>query len=196
MQVTSGQQVPSSPSHPLQYCSFYKIPPNRVEKIKRPLWLCVNYFKKWLHVPLIKCWLKPIRFQGAQKQRRHLRRKHRRKCNLNKERYRMSQYILPTCVELGHLYINSVYFTFFPCCRTKHPVCCHHTSVGFHDTTLEGFRDRRDSPVLRRRTNLCTVLYGDDSVPLVMRSSPALSITLHHGPLLHQGGTVSEAISW
>lgn len=51
-------------------------------------------------------------------------------------------------------------------------------------------------PILRRRTNLCTVLYGDDSVPSVMRSSPALSITLHHGPLLHQGGTVSEAISW
>lgn len=56
--------------------------------------------------------------------------------------------------------------------------------------------DRIDSPILRSRTNPCTVLYGDDSVPSVMRSSPALSITLHHGPLLHQGGTVSEAISW
>lgn len=56
--------------------------------------------------------------------------------------------------------------------------------------------DQIDSPILRSRTNLYTVLYGDDTVPSVMRSSPALSITLHHGPLLHQGGTVSETISW
>lgn len=95
-------------------------------------------------------------------------------------------------------------------------VVCHR-SVIFHDATLEGFRDRSysevvqsnvqchshqiDSPILQCRNKLCTVLqrpalYGDDCMPLVMRSSPTLSITLHHCPLLHQGGTVSEAISW
>lgn len=67
-QMTAGAFFSVPPNLPLKFCSLYQNPQIRVEEIRRPLWLCVNYFKKWLHVPLIKCSLKPIRLQGAQKQ--------------------------------------------------------------------------------------------------------------------------------
>lgn len=78
-------------------CNFYKNLQIRVKKIQRPLWLCVNCFKKWPHVPLIKCSLKPIRLQRDRKQRCYLRRKHKRNCSINKERYHASVHVAHMC---------------------------------------------------------------------------------------------------
>lgn len=38
--------------------------------------------------------------------------------------------------------------------------------------------------------------YAYDCVALMMITSPTLSITLYYCPLLHQGSTISKAISW
>lgn len=93
VQVTRRQQVCSflfTTNLPLKFCHLHKNLQIKVKKIRRPLWQCVNRFKKWPHVPQVRCSLKPIRLQRDQKQRCYLRKKPRRKCNINKERYHVS----------------------------------------------------------------------------------------------------------
>lgn len=45
-QMTAGAFFSVPPNLPLKFCSLYQNPQIRVEKIRRPLWLCVNDFKK------------------------------------------------------------------------------------------------------------------------------------------------------
>lgn len=145
VQETRWRQVSSflfTTNLPLKFRNFYKNHQIRVKKI-RTLWLHVNHFKKWPHVPLIRCSPKPIRLQRDQKQRCYLRRKHRRKCNINKERYHVSIHAAHMC-WVGFFFIQIVCIFRFHVAEQSillvvrrlfvGGVVCH-TYVIFHDST-------------------------------------------------------------
>lgn len=83
------------------------------------------------------------------------------------------------------------YLCHFPWCHLE-GFCDRSYSTGFGNGTVESATQFSQSrlPYFTVQTYLCAVLhchtlYGDDCVPLVMRSSPTLSITLSCCPLLH-----------
>lgn len=145
--MTAGVLLPLY-NFPLIFCNLYKNLQIRVKKIRRPLWLCVNCFKKWPHVPLIRCSLKPIKLQRDLKQRCYLRKKHKRNCNINKERYHVSVhaahmywvgffFIQKVCILLFHVAEQSILLVVVRHLFVGGLIC--HTYVIFHDVTWRVF---------------------------------------------------------